>query len=475
MHILFIFKEIDNEPHGVLHLSSVLKKADHRVSMAVATEEDPLKAALRLKPDLVGYSPYTGTHRYYLELNRRIKAQLPVFSVFGGPHPTFFPEMIEEEGVDGLCRGEGEYAALDLLNALEAREPFERVPNWWFKIEGRIIKNTLRPLINDLDQLPFPDRELLYQALPTSREKKVKPFITGRGCPYNCTFCFNKAYSDLYQGMGLRIRRRSVDNVIAEIEEVGQKYPLQFITFMDDTFILNIKWLREFAEKYKAGIGLPFWCQVRADLVTEEKISLFKDAGCVSVSFGLETANDYLRNVVLNRHMSKEDILKASCILRGQGVAFMTNNMVGLPKGGLAQDLETLRLNLQCRPAYANVFLYQPYPKTELGEMASREGLMEGTFDDLSGSVSDNTIIKFKSPLEKRQIENLQKIFALVVEFPFLLPLVKPLITLPRNRLYWLIYKIWKGYVLKNRMYPHRLTLREYISTLIQYMHIRSQ
>ncbi len=475
MHILFILKEIDNEPHGVLYLSSTLKKADHRVSMVVATEEDPVEAALRLKPDLVGYSVYTGTQRYYLELNRRIRAQLPVFSIFGGPHPTFFPEMIEEEGVDGLCRGEGEYATLDLLNALGAHEPFERIPNWWFKIEGRIIKNPLRPLIKDLDQLPFPDRELLYQARPASRENKVKPFITGRGCPYNCTFCFNKAYSDLYKGASLRTRRRSVDNVIAEIEEVRKRHPLQFITFMDDTFILNIRWLLEFAEKYKAQIGLPFWCQVRADLVTEERIALFKDAGCVSVSFGLEAADDYMRNVVLNRNMSKEDILKASRILRGQGITFMTNNMLGLPKGGLAEDLETLKLNLRCRPSYANVFLYQPYPKTELGEMAFREGLMEGTFDDLSGSVSDNTVIKFKSALEKQQIENLQKILAIVVEFPFLLPLVKPLIRLPRNRLYWIIYKIWKGYALKNRMYPHKLTPKEYIRALIQYMYIRSQ
>ncbi len=475
MHILFIFKEIDNEPHGVLHLSSILKKAGHRVSMVVATEEDPVEAALRLKPDLVGYSVYTGTQHYYLELNRRLRAQLSVLSVFGGPHPIFFPEMIREEGVDGLCRGEGEYATLDLLNALRAHEPFDRIPNWWFKIGGRIIKNPLRPLIKDLDQLPFPDRELLYQAQPASRGIKVKPFITGRGCPYNCTFCFNKAYSDLYGGAGLRIRRRSVDNVIAEIEEVRKRYPLQFITFMDDTFVLNIRWLREFTEKYRAQIGLPFWCQARADLLTEEKVTLIKGAGCVSISFGLETADDYLRDLVLNRRMSKEDILKASRILKEQGIAFMTNNMLGLPKGGLAEDLATLKLNIECRPSYANVFLYQPYPKTALGEMAFREGLMEGTFDDLSGSVSDSTIIKFKSPLEKRRIENLQKIFAVVVEFPFLLPLVKPLLRLPRNRLSWIIYKIWKGYALKNRMYPHRLTLMEYIRTSIRYMHIRSQ
>ena len=122
MHLLFIVKEIDNEPQGILLISSVLKQAGHQVSLVVATEEDPVEAALRLRPDVVGYTVYTGPHTWYLELNQRIKAQLPgVFSIFGGPHPTFFPEMIEREGVDGLCLGEGEYATLDLMNALRAQ------------------------------------------------------------------------------------------------------------------------------------------------------------------------------------------------------------------------------------------------------------------------------------------------------------------------------------------------------------------
>ena len=92
MHILFIVKEIDNEPQGILLISSVLKQAGHLVNLVVATEEDPVEAAVRLKPDVVGYTVYTGPHTWYLELNQRIRAQLPgVFSIFGGPQPTFFP------------------------------------------------------------------------------------------------------------------------------------------------------------------------------------------------------------------------------------------------------------------------------------------------------------------------------------------------------------------------------------------------
>ncbi len=483
MHLLFIVKEIDNEPQGILLISSLLKQAGHQVSLVVATEQDPVQAALRLQPDVLGYTVYTGSHPWYLDLNRRIRSQLPgVFSIFGGPHPTFFPEMIEHEGVDGVCIGEGEYATLDLMNALERTNEGVRltepgIANWWFRWNGAVVRNPLRPLLTgeELDALPFADRELLYAAHRQSRRTKIKPFITGRGCPYDCAFCFNKAYSDLYGGQGRRFRRRSVGNVIQELKEVISRYDVRFVLFMDDTFILQGQWLQEFMARYKAEIGLPFWCQVRANLVTEEKVSLFKEAGCVSVSFGLEAGNDRLRNAVLNRNMSQEEILDAAEILRRHGVAFMTNNMLGLPTGSLENDLETLALNIQCRPAYANVFLFQPYPKTALGEWAYQQGWMMGSFDDLSGSVSDTTIIKFGSEAEKRQIENLQKLFALAVEMPRLWPLIRHLIRLPPNWLFWLAYKLWKGWAIKNRMFPFRMTPREYLESALYYMRIKSQ
>ncbi|MGD8465721.1 MAG: radical SAM protein [Anaerolineae bacterium] len=483
MHLLFIVKEIDNEPQGILLISSVLKQAGHRVSLVVATEEDPVEAAVRLKPDVVGYTVYTGPHTWYLELNQRIRAQLPgVFSIFGGPHPTFFPEMIERDGVDGLCIGEGEYATLDLMNALEPNGdgvslPDPAIRNWWFKIDGEVVRNPLRPLLTseELDALPFSDRELLYDAHAQSRRTKIKPIITGRGCPYDCAFCFNKAYSDLYEGRGRRFRRRSPSNVLRELEELTAKRDVRFILFMDDTFILQDAWLQEFMTRYKQEIALPFWCQVRANLVTEDKIALFKDAGCVSVSFGIEAGNDRLRNAVLNRNMSRQEILGAAGILHQYGIAFSTNNMLGLPTGDLEADFETLELNAQCRPAYGNVFLFQPYPKTALGEWAYEHGWMMGSFDDLSGSVSDDTIINFGSEAEKRQIENLQKLFALGVEFPWMVPLIRRLIRFPPNQLYWLVYKIWKGWAIKNRMFPFKMSLGEYLDSALAYMRIRSQ
>ena len=474
MHLLFVVKEIDNEPHGILLIAAVLKKHGHRVSLVVGTEEDPVEAALRLRPDVVGYSVYTGTQRYYLEVNRRVKAQLEVLSLFGGPHPTFFPEIIEEEGVDAVCVGEGEYATLELMDALQAGSSYRHIANWWLKDGTQIVRNSPRPLLTstELDDLPFADRQLLYEAHPASRRTRIRPFITGRGCPYNCTFCFNEAYSQLYHqaGHSVALRRRSVDNVLREIATVADRYGLAFITFMDDTFILHPEWLSEFERRYPAEIGIPFWCQVRANLVDDRIAQFLKRAGCVSVSFGIEAGNERLRNQVLNRNMTREQILRAAATLREHAVAFSTNNMLGLPTGGLQEDMETLSLNIECRPDYANVFLYQPYPKTQLGELAMASGFMCGSFDDLSGSVTQDTLIRFGDDKEARQM-----LFAITVEFPWLLPLTERLIMLPPNPLFWLIYKVWKGYAMKRRMFPFRLTPREYASTALQYMRIRSQ
>ncbi|HSJ56574.1 MAG TPA: cobalamin-dependent protein, partial [Anaerolineae bacterium] len=122
--MLFVAQQIDYEPQGVMYLSSALKAAGHEVELAVAAHHDPVAVARDFRPDVAAYSVITGSQRYYLALNRRLKAELPgVFAAFGGPHPTFFPEMAGEEGVDGICRGEGEDAFVDLVNALAGGGP----------------------------------------------------------------------------------------------------------------------------------------------------------------------------------------------------------------------------------------------------------------------------------------------------------------------------------------------------------------
>jgi len=266
LRILFVAQELSYEPQGLMSMSAVLKRAGHDVALTVADLEDPVQYAVGYRPDVLGYSVMTGSQRGYFELNRRVRAALdplytaqgrrPVFAAFGGPHATFFPEMIGEPGVDGVCIGEGEAAIVDLADALQAQKTgFSEKPvfspdikNWWFKRNGEIVKNPPRPLIRDLGSLPQPDRALIYDKHPILARSGIKRFISSRGCPYDCSYCFNSAYYEIYRGER-RGHQRPVDDVIAEVNAVASRWPLHQVVFVDDLFILRNDWLEELAEK----------------------------------------------------------------------------------------------------------------------------------------------------------------------------------------------------------------------------------
>ncbi len=481
MRVLFVTQQIDYEPQGIMHLSSALKAAGHQVELAVTARHDPLAAAREFEPDVAAYSVITGSQRTYLDVNRRLKAEMPgLFSVFGGPHPTFFPEMVSEEGVDGICRGEGEAALVELVDALGAGGPTAvlELDNWSFRHNGHTITNPVRHYIEDLDSLPFPDRALVYERDPLAAKSKIKHFLTGRGCPYNCTYCFNHALSEIYRGKGKRFRQQSVDYVIEDIGRVRDRYPLEFVVFVDDTFVLSNEWLAEFAEKYpkeirRAGRPVPFFCNTRANLVTEEQVRLLKAAGCHSVSMGIETGNDRIRNELLKRRMSREQILEAARLIREGGLHFTTTNMIGLPTSTLEDDFETLALNVEARPAYAHVFIFQPYPRTELGEFTREHGWMVGTFDDIGEVAWDHSVLEFEDD-HKRGLSVLQRFFAIGVEWPRAVPLIRRLLRLPDNPVFFLLNKLWKGWAIKNRVHPIKLSLREVVETAWHFMRIKS-
>ncbi|MGD8625038.1 MAG: radical SAM protein [Anaerolineae bacterium] len=470
MRILFVEKQIDYEPLGLLYLASVLRQAGHQVRLAVVSDEDPVAVARAWQPDVVGYSVYTGSQTYYRDLNLEIRRAVDAVSVFGGPHPTYFPEFVEEPGVDAVCLGEGEGAMLDLVTALEAGRPLSGIENWWFQKDGVVEQNPVRSPEDDLDLLPFPDRALLFERDAFTRRSGIKHFITSRGCPYDCTYCFNHALADIYRGKGRRLRQMSVGRVIEEVRQVQARYPMQFVVFLDDLFIVYKDWLQELAERFPREVGLPFFCNVRANLVTPEKVRLLKEAGCASVGMGLETGNPAMRNEILKRNLSDEQIVEASRLIREAGIRLLTTNMLGLPGGTLAHDFETLALNHACQPAYANAFLYQPYPRTELGEYARQGGYVEGSLDDIDPSAWERSVLRFASAGEKRQIENLNKLFALAVEWPWLAGLVRRLIALPPNPFFRLAYKVWKGFAIKNRIHPYRPSPREFLETVGRFM-----
>lgn len=424
-------QNITYEYLGVMYISAMLKQHNHQVEVFLEHgqgEEKLLAEVIAFKPDVVGFPCTTGVHLWALKFAGLLKDRCKILTAFGGPHPTFFPEMIEDPAVDIVCRGEGEYPLLELADRLDAKMDISSIQNFWVKGPQGITKNDVRPLVEDLDTLPFPDRELYIGKYPFL-DKSQKAFIGGRGCPFECSYCFNHALIKLYRGKGKFVRWRSVENLVREIREVRAVYKFRSIFFQDDTFILNKKWFDEFSEVYPREVGISFVCLIRADLADEGIVRNLKQAGCKNVFFGLESGSEKSRNLLLKKRITDEQICHAAALLKKYRIKFRTYNMLGLPEETLEDAFATVRLNVAIKTDYPWCALFQPYPGTELGDVAKEKKMLSGD-EHISASFFQSSLIE--SP-NRREFENLQKLFFYAVRFPFLIPLIRRLIKLPPN------------------------------------------
>lgn len=233
-----------------------------------------------------------------------------------------------------------EKASKTLLDIVDGK-PVDQIPNLVRKVDGKIIQNSIQPLLEDLDQLPFPDRELFDYQNSLNQDHRAD-FMVGRGCPYRCTYCINNQMINLAPGRYVRLR--SVSNILTEIKLVLHNYQnIESICFQDDTFALKRGWLVEFCDRYKREIGLPFVCNLRADRTDEEIVIVLKNAGCQEVRIGIEQGNESLRRSMLNRKMSNEQIIAAFQMLHKAGIKTFAYNMIGIPGETEQTVQETIR------------------------------------------------------------------------------------------------------------------------------------
>ncbi len=432
-HIAFV-QNLSFEYLGVMYLSAMLKEHGHKVEVFIVTahEDNAIDEINRFGPDLIAFSCTTGIHNWVVSFAKKLKKNQICPIVMGGPHATFFPEVIKEASIDIICRGEGEHAICDLANAIDKNEDYTNTKNCWFKVDGTIIENEQRHLIEDLDTLPFADRQLYADKYPfLNRSQKV--FIGGRGCPFDCSFCFNHAYKKLYHKKGAVVRFRSVDNLIKEIQEVQQHSNVRTVYFQDDTFILNKQWVAEFTSKYISKINLPFVCLVRADLADEATLIKLSEAGCKNVFFGIESGDESLRQILLKKRVSDKQIIDAAHLMKACGIRFRTYNIFGLPGETLEQALKTVKLNIEIGTDYPWSSLFNPFPGTELAQYAYDKGYLDQKVNLNSPSFFKDSVLKSK---DKNAIINLHKLFFYCVKFPFLIPLIKKVIPYKTNILF---------------------------------------
>jgi radical SAM superfamily enzyme YgiQ (UPF0313 family) len=324
---------------GIRTISSILKKAGHEVNLIFMTlSEDYSKfytkqelaqlAQLCKNSELIGISSFVSTAPRAIQIIKYLEKSFPQTSIiWGGIHSTISPkEAIRYCNI--VCVGEGEQAIIDLVNAIEKNKSINKIKNLWIKDKksNKIIKNPVRPLINNLDSIPLPDYDTkTHYILEKGKIRKFKEedldgaifFLTGRGCPYGCDYCSNSLLNELYKNKRKKIVRwHSPEYIMNGILELKQKFPsLSYFDIRDDTFSLRpISDIERFCKLYKEKINLRFKCLGDPRTISDDNIKLLVDAGCTDIIIGIQ-GEERVNREIYHRNQTNEGVLKAAKIL----------------------------------------------------------------------------------------------------------------------------------------------------------------
>ncbi|MEW6118123.1 MAG: radical SAM protein [Nitrospirota bacterium] len=380
------------QPLGTLYVAAVLRRAGHQVAFingAFMTHEEVLREVRQFNPQFIGlYSTTFGWNKAKktaADIKRLFNNQ--IFICAGGPYPIAVQERcLEDAGVlvDAVVTGEGEFTTLEIVECLEAGRSFEGVLGTVYREGDRIIKNPPRPLITDLDALPFPARELLGDAqryIPppaTYRRKPVAVVMTSRGCNRHCIYCFQ---IDKTRASG--IRYRSVGNVLAEIEHcLAQGY--REIKFIDDTLAADYdRAMRLATEIKRRRLDFTWFASACVNQVDKPLLKAFKEAGCWAILFGAESGVQKNLNTI-RKGTTLEQIRKAVKAAQEVGLRVSTPFMFGIPGETFEEGLQTIEFALDLNPDIANFHAITPFPGTYLYDNLDKYGTMSDELSDFT-------------------------------------------------------------------------------------------
>ncbi len=428
MKILFIYPNINKEKTiqiGIASLLGTIKEAGHESVLFDLTFKDNMKAGQELAGmlqdgsfGLVACSARSTEWAFSRELLQAVPEGIPV--IVGGPHATVAPEeVMAEPRVDMLCRGEGEAPLKDLLEKLSNGDAPHNAPGLWVRTKtGEIKKNEIAPL-QDLDELAMPlwdqfdDRHLDIDNM-YGKARRVGAFELSRGCPFNCSFCINHTVQRITSGKGAYHREKSPERCIEEIVRHKDRYNLDYIYFVDETFLVNRKRLEEFCALYKQRVGLPFCFMSRAELVDDEKLGIIAGAGGHAIGIGIESGNESLRKSILNRHMPDEKIIEAFACAKSHDLKTLSFNMIGLPYETEEDILLTLELNRRVKPDIVQVTIFYPLPGTDLMDYCVENDLIDFSIYDSLINYYDFSVLKFP-PEKKEKLQRWTRLLPMLV------------------------------------------------------------
>lgn len=389
MRALFWYRGI--ESLGLGYLMSMLTHHGHEVdlifepglddntvfnfpALARLNRHDALvERAKSFDPDLVCIGAPTNLWSHAARMGSRLKAELGVPVVVGGHHAQALPEyVIGHDWVDVVCTGEGELALLELVERMARGQSYTDVPTMWVKdVDGTVHRNEIGLLENDLDRLPFPEKQLWWEWGAFRDNLEV---FTGRGCPFKCTFCNIHYQREIFDGKGDFLRKRSVENVMQELEQNLARYDVSHISLHDDNFTTNVLWVEEFCEVYRDRIGLPWYCFGYPTTIKPRLMKAMASANCSMIFMGIDSGDEEVRKQLFERPMKDELIYDKARLIHEAGIKSFMSTIYGSPGETPEQMWKTLEMVDRTQPTQCSGNVFYPLPKTKLYDTAVEMG-----------------------------------------------------------------------------------------------------
>lgn len=391
IHLIYLDIETGSYPgahHGLASLIGAVRASGHQARLTHVSRNlsvDEFLAAVVDGSDAYGFSAASNQFKHVRRFAGPLSEVTGQAVIVGGLHATLAPqEVVHVKGVTCACRGEGEIFLPKWLDALAAGRDGRDVLGCCYS-DGESLVESLAEPVTDLDHLapPIYDDFDMRRILHDLGERLS--VVVSRGCPFRCTFCCNEALRRNYVRPSEYVRLRSPASAVGLTQSLVSKYSPKSIRFEDDLLLLNARWRGEFLELYRCEVGLPFDCNSRADIVTEDLAAQLARAGCLSVSVGVESGDKGMRNGIMKKNVSNEQIVRAFEILHRAGLKTCAYNILGLPMETEEMAWRTYELNRRIRPSTGYVFYFYPYPGTELKELAEEKGMLLEDYEQVSG------------------------------------------------------------------------------------------
>lgn len=367
-------------------LSAVLKQEGCDVNMFHINNDYGIKydkdtiIELSAGADLYAITSTSFNYKYANEIAGWLKIHGKLV-ILGGYHATTQPEDFKDSNFDIFCVGEGEGPMKDLVHALQKGEDWSKIPN----LISKYGINPVRGFLRDLNKLPYWDFDITDTAKIIELRGGWLSISFSRGCPYECSFCYNHLLKKIEIGendkMSDYLRRRTPENTVNELESLVKKYPIKFFNIDDDLLTMNKKWMREFsdlyAEKVYKPFGIKYIMNARADTLNDEICKLLSDSGCFEVRIGFETGNEKLRNNLLDKKTSNEDLISACNNLTKHNIKSVAFLMIGIPGECWDTFDDTVSMTIKLQPKLIRMTFLYPYKYTKIYDVCLERNLFK--------------------------------------------------------------------------------------------------